>query len=346
MKNKQVINTILKLLGEETKKIKKKKKSPLVATPMLRRPMGSIFSMDAAVSMAESELMSEASRSIIKPITKKFDHLKWKLNDFQKQFLDDFINIPESVIKQDDLIYASKRTGIPVENIKSIRNTYGSPEFGYAKPDVVEGSIFDALHKGPTAKEMGIGDKPLSKEITGKLFPLNQNPNFRNMTPGETIYKAEFGKTGGLHKKYERELPDFMYEWLMYFLEGTEKIKLRESKLMNDFYSDKFGKYKFVMLSFDIQIKESGAHPYDIGSNTKVKDIQELEIKLKEFNETFGVNFVVGNQYTGNDGFLKVVLENAQLTDGKRFYNREFLDMTNTEEKRMIEFLLQKSIYE
>jgi hypothetical protein len=141
---------------------------------------------------------------------------------------------------------------------------------------------------------------------------------------------------GGLNRKRERDLPNFIYEWLLYFIEGSEQFKITESKLMNDFHSNKFDKCKFILFSLDVLIKESGSHPYDIGSNTKVKEIQELENKLKEFNNIFGTNFVVINQYTGSDGFLKVILENAQVVDNFGIYNRKFIDMSDNDIKKAI----------
>jgi len=338
---KQEIENILKILAIESKKIKRKKNkfSPVAIAP-IKRPMGSMFFMDAVVS----EMLNE--ESAIKPITKKFNHLKWQLNDFQKQFLDDFITIPDEGLKDKDFDYASKRTGIPVVNLKSIRNTYGSPEFAYAKPDAIQGSIFDAAHKGPTAIELGLTGKELPKELGGRLWPMNPKPDFRGQTPGETIYKAKNGEKGGLEKKYERELPNFMYEWLLYFIEGTEQFKITESKAMNDLNSTMFDKYKFILFSFDITLKESKAHPYDLASNIQLAQLKEFYDKVKEFNSTFGTNFVLHNQYTGEDGMVKVVLENAQLTDGTNVYNREFLDMSMTDEERYAIFMMKKAMYD
>lgn len=343
MEKKKIIDDLLKLMLAETKRMKKKKKKhPLVATPVLRRPMGSIFYMDAGVSMAES-----LNESAGKPITKKFNHLKWQLNDFQKQFLDDFINIPDSSLKEDDYLYASKRTGIPVASIKSIRNTYAdlkTPEQIAAEALRVQrelglgGPSTEANEIEKNAKGQIADARDLPKEKSGMQWSMNPNPEFRNKSLHQMKYEDELAAEvgGGLTRKSERELPKFMYEWLLYFIEGSEQFKITESKLMNDFHSDKFEKCKFVLFSFDTLIKESGAHPYDIGSNTRVKEIQELENKLVEFNNIFGTNFVVVNQYTGDDGFLKVVLENAQTTDGQRIYNRKFIDMSDNDIKKAI----------
>lgn len=322
MKKKDIIDILLGVLSEETKKIKKKKKKSLISIPMLTRPMGSTFFMDAAVSLSEGYGQ--------KPVTKKFDHLKWPLNQFQKVFLDDFINVPDESLKKEDYDYASNRTGIPIESIKSIKNTYGIPELGFIKKDVVEDSKFNAAHKGITAKEMGLTGNVLPTGTGLKTIPMNQKPGFRNKTPVETIYNAKYADNA-IDKISERELPKYMYEWVMFFIEGSEDIKLKESKIVNEFHSDKFDNPKFVIFSFDTTIKESGSHPYDIGSNTKTKDIKELDKRLKEFNETFSTNFVVCNQYTADDGFLKVIIENAQTINGNNVINRKFINMADND---------------
>lgn len=342
---KQELDNILKILAEEAKKIKKKKKkhfSPVAIAPT-RRPMGSIFSMDAAVSMAEN--LNEGIGQ--KPVPKKFDHLKWKLDQFQKHFLEDFINIPDEDLKEKDFEYASKKTGIPIASIKSIKNTYAekkSPEaeatdmkrvlshLGLAGGSLDQNTIDDAN------KEF-TGARDLPKSNSGKDWSMNPNPEFRNKSLHQIDYEdklaAEAG--GGLRKKHERELPDFMYEWLLYFIEGGENNKITESKLMNDFNSTNFKKYKFILFSFDVTLKESNAHAYDnVSTDAKLKQLAEFRDNLKEFNSTFGTNFVIYNQFTGTDGFLKVVVENAQITDGNRVYNREIIDMENTDIKKAI----------
>ena len=344
MKNKSAIDFIVRLLSEETKKIKKKKKkfSPVAIAP-IRRPMGSIFSMDAGVSMAES--LNEGYGQ--KPVPKKFDHLKWKLDQFQKHFLDDFINIPDESLKKEDYEYASKRTGIPLESIKSIKNTLSDKK--------TEEEIFNERLR--VQKELGMGsggmyDKPieaaanaefasvrdLPSDKEGKQWSMNPNPVFRGKSLKELKWGDDMNELGGeLTRRHERELPGFMYEWLLYYIEGSEKFKITESKLMNDFHSNKFDKYKFILFSFDVALKESKAHAYDNAStNAQLKELNEFHEKLNEFNSMFGTNFVVSNQFTGNDGFLKVVIENAQTTDGQRVYSREFIDMEDNDIKKAI----------
>lgn len=335
MNNKKLINTILRLLEQETKKIKKKKKS-IVSAPIITRPMGSTFSfMDAGVSMAES--LNEGYGQ--KPVTKKFDHLKWPLNEFQKHFLEDFIEVPDESLKLEDYKYMSSRTGIPVESLKSIKNTLSSRK--------TEEEIFEEMKN--IQNQLGLGGGMLDektiedantkftdvRDITKdkKSWSMNQNPAFRGKSLKELQWSDEMDEKGGqLVREHEKELPGFMYEWLMYFIEGTEEFKITESKIMNDFHSTKFDKSKYVLFSLDMILKESKAHAYDNSSaNYGLKELQNFRDKIDEFNETFKTNFVIANQYTGSDGFLKVVLENAQLTDGKKTYNRKFINMDDND---------------
>jgi len=356
MNKKDSINSILRLLEEETKKLKKKKKkklSPVAITPF-RRSFGSIFSMDAAVSMEESEMLSE---SIIKPITKKFDHLKWKLNDFQKQFLDDFINIPEESLRKEDWEYASKRTGIPIASIKSIRNTYAdikTPE--QAAKEALRAQNQLGLGGGSVAAAKEVENDAISqisdisdlpKEKSGNQWSMNPNPEFRNKSLRQIKYEdnmaAEAG--GGLNKIYERKLPEFMYEWLMYYIEGSEKIKIKESKLLDSIFSNSPIKYKYILFSLDIPIQENKIAAYDLMSNKNLPELSEFSNLVEEFNNTFSTNFIIEYQYTGNDNFLKVVLKNAQNTDGNKVFNNKQIDMSFTDEKRAAFFQAMKGIH-
>lgn len=345
MNKKDSINNILRLLEEETKKLKKKKKkkfSPVAITPF-RRPMGSIFSMDAGVSMGES--LNEGYGQ--KPVTKKFDHLKWKLNEFQKHFLDDFIEIPDESLKESDFEYASKRTGIPAASIKSIRNTYGvkkTPEETVDKLKKMHQEIVGGTLDAANAQFTDVRDIP--QEKSGRFYPMNPEPKFRGKSLKELSYESDMNELGGqLGRIHERELPDFMYEWLMYYIEGSGKMNIKESKLLNSIFSDSPIKYKYVLFSLDVPIKENKASAYDLMSNKNLPELKEFNNLVEEFNKTFGTNFIIEYQYTGNDKFLKVVLENAQNTDGKKVFNKKQIDMSMTDERRMSFFEAMKGMY-
>lgn len=328
---------ILKILSEEAKRIKKKKNkfSPVAIAP-IRRPMGSIFSMDVGVSMAES-INENENKVAIKPITKKFDYLKWKLNDFQKQFLDDFINIPAHTLKEKDYQYASNRTGIPVSSIKSISNTYGTPEVSYVKPDVIEGSKFNAAHVGPKYSEFGIEPHYRHDVVNFKKVTPEESREMKKTPMQKELEMSNYDKKGmakdvgegGMKRLYERELPPFMYEWVMYYIEGTEEIKVKDTKVLERAFASR--KTKYVSVEFEPVLEEGKNKKMDYDSNKKTGEIFALEEILKEFNSTFGTNFIVEHQFVKEDGKLKIAIENFQNTDGKNNFNKKKIEMPSTD---------------
>lgn len=341
MKDKELIESILKILGEETKKLKKKKKQ-LVAMPMLTRPMASFFSMDAAVS----ESLQENTGLAIKPVTRKFDHLKWSLNMQQKQFLDDFITIPGNSLKESDYNYASKLTGIPVTNIKSIKNTYG--------PSATPPPTFEDLKRYHEKTVGGVlGDvnaqftdvRNVKPDSTGKTWSMNPNPEFRGKSFKEMQYNAEM-QGDNLQRAGRRELPTYLYEWLMYFIEGSGKVKIKNSSLLDESFSRISEKIKFISFSIQIPINESGVAAYDLMTNKHLPELKEFESLLKQFNETFGTNFEIEHQFTDKDGALKVIVENQQnMLDGE-IKNMKKIDMTHTDERRFAEYEMMRSALE
>jgi len=340
MNKKDSINNILRLLEEETKKLKKKKKkkkfSPVAITPF-KRSFGSMFFMDAGVSESLNEGYGQ------KPVTKKFDHLKWPLNEFQKHFLDDFINIEDESLSDKDFDYASKRTGIPVPSIKSIKNTYSdkkAPETTVEEMKRIHQELVGGTLDAANAQFTDARDLP--KDKSGRLYPMNPEPKFRSKSLKELENE---NMNDSIERIHERDTPDFMYEWLMYFVEGSGKIKVNESKLLNSIFLNSPIKYKYVLFSFDLPIKENKASAFDLMSNKNLPELKEFNNLVEEFNKTFGTNFIIEHQYTGDDNFLKVVLENAQNTDGKKIFNKKQIDMSFTDEKRFAFFEAMKGIH-
>lgn len=323
MEKNKVINITLSILALEVKKMKKKK--GVVAVPPIRRPLGSTFTMDAVVS--ESEMISESMA--IKPVPTKFNNLKWKLNDYQKSFLDEFISTPDEALKEDDYKYASKYTGIPLNNIKSIKNTYAEKALdSYYKPDVVKGSRLDAAHNGVNAVELGLGSASSLPKKSSKTALINPNPHFR----GKSLGEENFNDGGTISRTHERELPGYMYEWVMYFIEGSEKFKIHESKVME--HTIVYKRKKSIVVEIISEEKLTDGF-IDFASNKKTKETFQLEDILSEFNSMFGTNFIVENQYSSKEGNLVCVVENNQITDGKNTSSKKTIDMTFTDQKRL-----------
>jgi hypothetical protein len=340
MDKKKTIDAIFEILAFEARKIKKKKKFSPVAVAPIRRPMGSMFYMDAAVSVPDivSEAASVPGNIAIKGVPKKFDNLKWKLNDYQKSFLDEFISIPSENLREEDYKYASKFTGIPLTNIKSIQNTYADKNINsYHKQDVIKGSKFDVGHKGPTAIEIGLGNTSTLPKRSDKTATMNQDPKFR----GKSLGELNFNDGSTINRVHERDLPEFMYEWVMYFIEGSEKFKIHETKVMEHSFVEKRKKAIVVEMNSEEKITDGFL---DFASGRKLKETLQLEELLKDFNANFETNFIIETQFTNKKGNLVIVIENNQTTDGKKVVNKKKIDMAFTDEKRQAAFNAAKAM--
>lgn len=110
-----------------------------------------------------------------------FDHLKWPLDSVQKKYLDRFVQIHPDTLKEGHYREAESITGIPVKNLKSIINTYGTHNESVDIPDnyVKKGSGVpkdSALHWGNkpiTGKDLGI--EPKYMDSLPKFKPVDED---------------------------------------------------------------------------------------------------------------------------------------------------------------------------
>lgn len=333
MNDKELIESILKILTQEARKIKPKKKNKFLNIVSLNSPTSSLVYMDAVVSEALNEGVA------IKPVTKKFDHLKWSLNMQQKQFLDDFVNIPEISLKESDYNYASKLTGIPVVNIKSICNTYcekqilpTSEDFRKKHEEIVGKTLIDVNQQFTDIRNVVPGND-------GKIWSSNPNPEFRGKSFKELEYNSRMGKIGGkLNRSGYRQLPKYIYEWLMYFIEGSDCLNLNNSYVLDEIFSTKNDNIKYVSFSINIPMIENKVSSYDLMSNKQLFELNEFKKMLNQFNESFKTNFDIEHQFVDKNGALKVIVENYQIIVNGQIQNMKKIDMSQTDEYRFEEF--------
>ena len=319
---------------QEKKKRKKRKNSPYI----LRRPSFNLFYMDAAVSggdsggdagggISEGRHMVVGSGGIFRETPKIFDHLKWALNDEQKQFLYDFINTREDTLKESDWEYASKITGIPSKSIKSIRNTYGETDKqvndiiknGYvAKGEgMPNDSRFNAIHSGIPATEydlpMGYRDdvvnfKTISKDEADALrYPKKSLRQKEYENDLKRVIKGDYTKVHQI--AYDKNLD----EWARYYIAG--KLKPKETRV----------KDKIIEVDFEPSEKYYDFEKSLLASNKKSPYWMELENVIKEFNEVFGMNYEVFEQYDlsqSKSKCIRIVLKNENY-NGKQIWDDE-----------------------
>jgi len=274
----------IKEFVEEGKKKKKKSKKPYYSTATMQTPTGSIFYMDAAVG---ENALHEVSAAKVLPM--KFNHLKWKLNEEQKHFLDDFVNIHPDTLRDSDYKYASKRTGIPEGSLKSIQNTYG----GWNKPkEVIDNSHgrYAIGEKPITAKEYEFEQKYRNDVVNFKTISKDQADALRypKKTKKQKEYESNLYKSikGGIQRS--NTLKEVKYDdWAMYYIIG--KLSPKDGRINEQ--------KKIVEIDFEPTADYNDFQKSMLNSNKKSKYWIEVEKLLEEFNEGFGTTFQVVEQY-------------------------------------------------
>ena len=324
---REKIEELLKEVESKRKKGKnrvKTKKRPYLTTFPINKPTGSLFYMDAAVSsISESVNLNEQYASRETP--RVFDHLKWKLDHTQKQFLQDFIEIRPEEKKESDYEYASKLTGIPPKSIKSIQNTYSSwnkrEKESIVKPkDYLDNGRFSVNSKEPlVASDYEISQKyrndtnnfkKISKEEADKL-------RYPKKTLAQKKFEANMGNlTRGYLKKSDVRKKDNNYDdWLMYYIIGEAKPKKcilnkEKQQLEIDFEPSK-DYYDF--------------HKSMLNSNKKSKYWLSVESLINQFNEVFGSYYIVQDQYdltTSKSNCIRIIVTEIPVSD-KMIWNSD-----------------------
>lgn len=278
---------------------KKKKKKAKIKQPLMATPTGSIFFMDSAVStISENEktkkkVLTESLAN--KKVPNTFDHLKWTLNQQQKHFLQDFIDIHPNTLKESDYDYASKITEIPTKNIKSIQNTYGSwkdktdelnpqdinsyGKFAFGKGDVFNAKDYDLPQK---YRDDVVNFKTISKDEADNLrYPKN--------SLRQKKYESDLaGSIGGTIRKSDVKKPKDNYdEWLKYYIIGEAKPKV--CKLNSE--------KNQIEVDFEPSEDYYDFHKSMLNSNKKSKFWIGVESLVNQFNDAFGTYYMIEDQY-------------------------------------------------
>ena len=277
----------------------KKKKKKKVNQPLMATPTGSIFFMDAAVSAisegksVKKKVLTESLAN--RKVPKTFDHLKWNLNQHQKHFLQDLIDTNPIGMKERDYEYASGITGIPVKNIKSIQNTYGSwnkksndldpqdinsyGKFAFGKGDAFNAKDYDFPQK---YRDDVVNFKSISKDEADKL-------RYPKKSLRQKKYEADLaGSIGGsIRKSNVKKSEDNSDEWLMYYILGEMKPK---KCIVN---KDK----NQIEVDFEPTEDYYDFHKSMLNSNKKSKFWVGVESLVNQFNDAFGTYYMVDDQF-------------------------------------------------
>lgn len=298
----------------------KKKKKKKIKQPLMARPSGTIFFMDAGVSTisegkeSEKKILNEVLAN--KKVPKTFDHLKWSLNQQQKHFLQNLIDTHPDSMKEGDYEYASKITGIPAKSIKSIQNTYGSwngkfdelnpqdinsyGKFAYGKGDVFNAKDYDFPQK---YRDDVVNFKTISKDEADAL-------RYPKKSLRQKKYEADLaGSINGYIKKSNVKKPEDNYdEWLKYYLIG--EIKPKNCAVNKDKGQ--------IEIDFEPTEDYYDFHKSMLNSNKKSKFWIGVESLVNQFNDAFGTYYMVEDQFdltNAKSKCIRLIIKEVAVSD-------------------------------
>ena len=267
----------------------------------------------------KGSLLSEgvSGRGAAKVLPRTFNHLKWKLNETQKYFLEDFINIHPSSLRESDYDYASKRTGIPQKSIKSIQNTYGDwNKKNQMVGDNPHGRFSLGKGKPITAAEYDIPQKYRDDVVNFRTITKDQADELR--FPRKTKHQKEYESnlqtlTKGSMKKSNMLKEVNFDNWAMYYVIG--KLKPKGSTLDE--------KKRIIEIDFEPSEDYYNFEKAMLNSNKKSKYWLEVEKLINEFNDGFGTSYEIIEQYDltkSKSNCIRIVIEEINL-EGKMLWD-------------------------
>jgi hypothetical protein len=253
-------------------------------------------------------ILSESQR----PLPKQFDHLKWKLSNNQKYYLQDLCEVDPNSLREVDYKNASKFLGVPEKNVKSILNTYNTY-------DPMSEAVFEGDPKSPFRlgnKPVTVGDAMTAAEANRAPVRANRTtwPNQDKMTQlekktmGYAIEKNRLldrsGKISGKEKYYESVHTSLM---MYLFCEIHPKdINLNHNK--------------------QIQIDQEPILIEGESFNMENHTYRKVNVLLKSFNKLFNTNFRIADHVDLSETTYKchrTLVEHFGIAEDKMFWCKE-----------------------
>lgn len=265
-----------------------------------------------------------------KPLPVVFNHLKWKLSNNQKYYLDGLCSVNPDSINESDIKSASKFLGIPEKNVKSILNTYNYYDaMSEAKLDVTSNSNMVFGNKLSTAKDFGLTSDD------SRLPDLNPSGKIM-VTQPEIISKLE--------DKYKNDAEMLNRTWYR----GSDEHPSKQKEKIYENLTQSLMLYLYcesspidinlrhnnkIQIDFNEPIKE-GFNKLVGGLNYESEKYIKIKNLLEEFNQKFNCKFVIYDHINIDEG-QRIFIEHNITKQ---------IDMAEDSVKMMKKFLLPKVI--
>ncbi len=209
-----------------------------------------------------------------RPLPRQFDHLKWKLSNNQKYYLQDLCEVDPNSLRESDYKSAAKFLGIPEKNVKSILNTYNTY-------DPMSEAVFEGDPKSP----FRLGNKPVTVGDAMTADEANRAPVRANRTtwPTQDTVTQAYKKTmrmGGVVIDKKGNVSDRSV-----YYEGLRK------SLMMYLFCELNPKDISLNHRGQIQIDQEPVLEEHETFNMENHTFRKVKTLLKSFNKMFDCNF-------------------------------------------------------
>lgn len=212
-----------------------------------------------------------------KPLPRQFDHLKWKLSNNQKYYLQELCEVDPNSLRESDYKNASKFLGIPEKNVKSALNTYSTYD-----------PMSEVVFEGSPDSPFRLGNKPITVGEVLSAEDANRAPVRANRTtwPAQDVVTPAYRKT--MSKAQEKNMildKNGKYSSKEKYYEGLRK------SLMMYLFCELNPKDISLNHRGQIQIDQEPVLEEHETFNMENHTFRKVKTLLKSFNKMFDCNF-------------------------------------------------------
>jgi hypothetical protein len=233
----------------------------------------------------KKEVLSESQRRMGKMVVPStYDHLKWKLDDFQILELDRFVHYPLDYISERDMSNMSKFLNIPEKNLISIHNTYSPKDRKYMSFDEFEQETMPNASKG-----FSISSKDAGLDVNN----MNKLPSFNGKGKSIQNYQTPYEKRYN-DSNFRMERTDKTPESLLAYPRMDEFLMMYLSVDFKPISLEVSTTKKIIM---SMNPEESGHELYESVSES-----------LDQFNDVYGTKYFFNGSFI-KEGEEKIIID-------------------------------------
>jgi hypothetical protein len=246
-----------------------------------------------------------------KPLPKVFDHLKWKLSNNQKYYLDDLCSVDPDSITESDIKNASKFLGIPEKNVKSILNTYN-----YYDPE--SEAVFELRADSP----LRFGNRPITVGDALSAAEANRAP----VRAKRTTYPVQDFVTPAYKKTMEKAaMKNMLLDKGGIYNDRNQYFEGLKTSLMMYLFCELSPKNIGLNHRGQIQVDQEPVLLEGESFNMENNTFRKVKILLKSFNKLFECNFRISEHVdlSESKGCHRTMIELFGISSDKWYWDED-----------------------